>query len=198
MNKAHLISLDKQNSMHNNDYIKIMNNGNKIRILSFIKNNTTYHIATNLLNKDTHDINFFIESYKKRWNIEIFFKITKENTSIDRIKTHNKEKIMKEIKSTNIVFFIYNHILNLYYKYEKSERKINNKIFINNFYKSILIKIVKGNLREKFLKYILNIIIVYVINKRKEDLCYPRISIMPYSKWHYKCKLKKIKNKQEH
>ena len=62
---------------------------------------------------DKYDIEFYKETYKKRWLIEINFKILKANTNLNNIKTKKEEKINIELKSINITSFLYNYILKL-------------------------------------------------------------------------------------
>jgi hypothetical protein len=173
----------------NKDYILKTTTNKYIRIISFEVNNKTYFIATNILDNKKYDTNFFIVNYKKRWNVEIFFKITKNNTCLEHIKTHDKNKINIEILSINIISIIFNYIINSYYKICKN-KKINNSLFIQNFYDHLLINIVKGCLKEKYLIKIMKIIISYIENKNinKNN---PRIAKKPNFKWHIKFKLKK-------
>ena len=187
----------KLNLLDFNDYIRIMNNGNKIRILTFNKNNKARmhsilalcHVATNIFNKEKYDINFFIHNYSKRWDIETVFRTLKCNSSLDNLKIKQKEKIKKEIESINIITLLCNYILCLYSKYDNLKKKINKKTFMCNFYKYLLVPLVIGNLKENKFKKIMDIIIIFIINKDQQE-SHPRISIMPYSKWHYKCKFK--------
>lgn len=191
LNKYKLLNkINKKIGKNYNDYIEKVNNDKEIRIITFVKNKKTYHIASNLLDAK-YDINYFINCYKKRWDVEIFFKITKANTNLDKIKTINKEKINKEIISINLVSFLYNYILNIYNKYTKNNKKINNSLFIKNFYEQLLYKIIKGKLNLNLLSKILNIIIVFYYDSNKNNIN-PRYSIMPYTKWHYKYIFQKI------
>lgn len=191
LNKYKLLNkINKKITKNYNDYIEKVNNDKEIRIITFVKNKKTYHIASNLLDAK-YDINYFINCYKKRWDVEIFFKITKANTNLDKIKTINKEKINKEIISINLVSFLYNYILNIYNKYTKNNKKINNSLFIKNFYEQLLYKIIKGKLNLNLLSKILNIIIVFYYDSNKNNIN-PRYSIMPYTKWHYKYIFQKI------
>jgi len=86
---------------------------------------------------------------------------------------------------------LYNYILNIYNKYTKNNKKINNELFIKNFYEQLLYKIIKGKLNLNLLSKILNIIIVFYYDSNKNNIN-PRYSIMPYTKWHYKYIFQKI------
>jgi hypothetical protein len=68
---------------------------NKIRIITFKSNNDYVHIATNIFNKKK-DINYFKNKYGNRWNVEIYFKHIKKNSSINKITSH-------KLKTVNIV-----------------------------------------------------------------------------------------------
>jgi hypothetical protein len=63
--------------------------------------------VSSLLDTTKYNINYFKNAYKIRWNIEIYFKITKTNTNLNNIKTKNIEKINKEIISINIMYVSY-------------------------------------------------------------------------------------------
>ena len=89
-----------------------MINDNKIKVIIFKTKNDFIYLTTNLLD-DKYDIEFYKETYKKRWLIEINFKILKANTNLNNIKTKKEEKINIELKSINITSFLYNYILKL-------------------------------------------------------------------------------------
>ena len=150
LNKYYLLKeLNKKNKKINfYDYLITLKNNNKIRIITFEKNNKTYHLATNLINNKKHDINYFKDAYKKRWNVEIYFKIIKQNTNLNNIKTKDINKLNKEIISINIISFLYNYILNIYKKINKTNKPINNSQFINSFYDELLEKIIYSKIND--------------------------------------------------
>ena len=148
-------------------------------------------MASSLLDLTKYNINYFKNAYKTRWNIEIYFKITKANTNLNNIKTKNIDKINKEIISINIISFLYSYILKIYNKYTKNIKKINNSLFINKFYDHLLDKIINNKLTFKIFKLIIEIIIVTYNDTNKNNIN-KRYSIMPYTKWHYKYIFKEL------
>lgn len=133
------------------------------------------------------------KAYKSRWNIEINFKLLKANLNLDNLKTKKQDKINKELKSIDIVNFIFNYILKIYNKETKNNKKINKELFIKNFYEHLLYKLIKGKLTKKSLSLLLEIIIVFYYESKKKKTQYPRKAIMPYKKWHKKARYRKLK-----
>lgn len=193
LNKYYLFdkNIDEIKTYNQNDYIVTLNNNKQIRIISFKQNDNIYHIASTLLDYNKYNINYFKNAYKTRWDIEIYFKITKANTNLNNIKSKNMDKINKEIISTNIISFLYSYILKIYNKYSKNNKKINNSLFINKFYDHLLDKIINNKLNFKIFSLIMDIIIVTYNNTNKNNIN-PRYSIMPYTKWHYKYIFKEL------
>ena len=58
-----------------------------------------------------------------RWNIEINFKLLKANLNLDNFKTKKQDKINKELKSIDIVNFLFNYILKIYNKETKNNKQ---------------------------------------------------------------------------
>jgi hypothetical protein len=191
LNKYHIFNKNADKIYNHNDYIVTLNNNKQIRIISFKQNEKIYHLASSLLDTTKYNINYFKNAYKTRWNIEIYFKITKANTNLNNIKTKKIDKINKEIISINIISFLYSYILKIYNKYTKNIKKINNTLFINKFYEHLLDKIINNKLTFKILKSIIEIIIITYNDTNKNNIN-KRYSIMPYTKWHYKYIFKEL------
>lgn len=195
--KTNSLLLKKYNKLNNNnkyDYIEL-NKGDenkKIRIITFKNNNKLYHLASNLLDAK-YDIDYFKKAYKIRWNIEINFKLLKANLNLDNFKTKKQDKINKELKSIDIVNFLFNYILKIYNKETKNNKQINKGLFINNFYEHLLYKLIKGKLSKKSLFFLLEIIIVFYYESKKKNNNYKRVAIMPYKKWNKKARYRKLK-----
>ena len=195
--KTNSLLLKKYNKLNNNnnyDYIEL-NKGDenkKLRIITFKNNNKLYHLASNLLDTK-YDIDYFKKAYKTRWNIEINFKLLKANLNLDNFKTKKQDKINKELKSIDIVNFLFNYILKIYNKETKNNKKINKGLFINNFYEHLLYKLIKGKLNKKSLFFLLEIIIVFYYESKKKNNYYKRVAIMPYKKWNKKARYRKLK-----
>ena len=145
-------------------------------------NNKIFHLATNLL--DT-------EKYKKRWDDEIFIKITKANTNIESMKTKNDSKIELNTKLILLVTMIYNYMILLYKKYSKTKKCINNSQFIKSFYSDLIYKIIKGKFNKKELSFLFSLFFILYIDSNNGNN--ERKAIMPYRcKWHYKATFKNI------
>jgi hypothetical protein len=102
-------------NFNKNDYTVDYKN-TELRIITFVHNKKVIHLCTDLLKKSYKEI---MEDYKKRWDVEVYFKIIKNNTNIDHIKARNTEKINKQISSTFTASMLYNIILNIYKKHTK-------------------------------------------------------------------------------
>ena len=182
--------IDLKNNIFNDDYEVANKKGIKIRIINFKVNNKNYHIATNLLNKEQYNISFFKNAYKKRWSVELFIKITKGNTNLESIKIKKDIKLEIHVKIISLLTMIYNYIINLYKKYSKTDKKINNSQFIKSFYDDLLFKIIKGKFNKKELIFLFMLFFVLYNDSNKQNN--ERKGIMPYkSKWHYKSTFKK-------
>jgi len=161
--------LNKFNERYNEDnkitemsYDELIND-KKVKVIVYKAKNDFIYLTSNLFD-DKYDIDFYKETYKKRWLIETNFKILKANTNLDNIKTKKEDKINKELKSINITSFLYNYILKVYMKYDQNKnknKKINKTTFIKKFYEFLLYKLVKKKLNLKTLSFLLDIIIFY-------------------------------------
>lgn len=110
---------------------------NKYReIQTFDENGEPITFITNIFDLDTHDI---ISIYKKRWEIEIFFKWIKQNLRIKRFIGYNENAVKIQIYCALIAYLL------IY---------ISNKTI--NFYQSMLTltRIVRSNLLESYDEYI--------------------------------------------
>jgi len=185
------IELKKNNFL--NDYEVINKENNKIRIINFKVNNKIFHIATNLLDTQKYPNSYFKSAYKKRWDVEIFIKITKANTNLETTKT--KDEIQLEIITKSILFvtMIYNYFLCLYKEYSKTTKKINNSQFIKSFYSDLICKVIKGKFNKKELTFLFSLFFILYNDSNKGNN--ERTAIIPYRcKWHYKGVFNKMKD----
>jgi len=157
-----------------------------IRIITFKSNNDYIHLASNIKNKKKN-IDYFKNKYGNRWNVEIFFKHIKKNSSIDKITSHKLKTIDNIILSSSINQIIIDRILSVYNELNDDENK---KINISNFYDLYADKLIYKIINKKILENeFINLIILAVsfykskIDKTKSVI---RYAIMPYYKWHYK------------
>lgn len=175
------------------DYEVTNKNNNKIRIINYKVNNKVFHIATNLLDKQKYQVSYFKDAYKKRWDVELYIKITKANTNLETIKTKNEIKLELITKSILLVTMIYNYFICLYKKYSKTTKKINNSQFIKSFYSDLICKVIKGKFNKKELTFLFSLFFILYNDSNKGNN--ERKAIMPYRcKWHYKETFNKLKD----
>lgn len=183
------------NVLKNNkkDYIIELNKDDKVkkfRIIKFqIKNNDKikkYHIGTTLLDVS---YNYIVDLYKKRWQIETYFKTSKYSQSLNEVHTKKEKLIKQEIYMHKCVMIITKILIKIYsYEkyYEKNKKyKINLKNFLDKV-NDIMIKIIYKNDTKDAAKNIITILkiisvtLVKIVNERTFD----RIRIKPPSKWY--------------
>ena len=132
-------------------------------------------VLTNIKSSITDDK--ILEYYHLRWNIEVKFKLLKQNFKFAVQKEHNNDCIKKNIMCDLILMNIV-HLIS----YIASE-KYNTQI-INGIYDHLIYDIINGELStEKILKFIKKYI---VIKKNAKERTFPRVSKLPFSKWYVK------------
>jgi hypothetical protein len=156
-------------------------------ILEYLNN---YTVVTNLKLEDYND-DSIKELYKKRWSVEIFFKLLKYNFKFEKIIEYNKEKNDISYKKLYLCNLIIIYLAEIIEKINKNTKK---KEFINlmkpnksNTIKGIfktLEFIIKSKLTLEILKNISNNYVTYV--KIKKGLNNDRISKTPFTKWYVK------------
>ena len=149
-----------------------------------------YAVVTNLKLEDYND-DSIKELYKKRWSVEIFFKLLKYNFKFEKIIEYNKEKNDISYKKLYLCNLIIIYLAEIIEKINKNTKK---KEFINlmkpnksNTIKGIfktLEFIIKSKLTLEILKNISNNYVTYV--KIKKGLNNDRISKTPFTKWYVK------------
>jgi hypothetical protein len=183
-------NIENKNNNFIDDYEVINKKGNKIRIINYKINNKTYHLATNLLNKEKYKKDYFKDAYKKRWDVELYIKITKANTNLELMKSKKDIELELNTKKILLITMICNYIMNIYKKYSKTTKSINNSQFIHSFYNVLIFNILKGKFKKKELILLFSLFFVLYNDSNKGNN--ERKAIMPYRcKWHYKEKFKK-------
>jgi hypothetical protein len=108
-------------------------NDSNIRIITFKSNNNYVHLATNILNK-SKNIDYFKKHYKDRWNVEIYFKHIKKNSSMNKITSHKLKTVNNIILASSINQLIIDRILSIYDKLNDNQNKKINIIVIKYYF----------------------------------------------------------------
>ena len=160
-----------------------------------------YTLLTNL-NKNLYDDEKIKELYKKRWNIEIFFKLLKYNFKFEHLIEHNKNKDYDQYKKLSLInlisiylskiiektYYFNNKIKKDFTEYKKGKLvkyvyRPNKSNTITGVYK-ILRDLFNGNLKKDVLKKVCSSYVVY--NIVELGLYKERKSKTPFLKWYVK------------
>jgi hypothetical protein len=133
--------------------------------------------------------------YSARWNIEVFFKHSKEKTKLAITKTKNDDSYEKQ-KYFNFMITYISKIINYLYfakKYKNNEQKIlnenesittNHSNIVNGVYSKLIDKLCYGTLNDKIMDHFMESYIS--INISKKNRSFPRVGLIPGSKWYLK------------
>jgi hypothetical protein len=176
--------------------IKIVYNDNIEKIKKSVKYLEEYFLLTNINNISDSEIE---KIYQARWSIEIFFKLNKKNTKLALFKEKNKDnheinKICISIINMIIKILLHVYVSEVLKKQNKNKNNllnlikelkyVNYSLFLQAIYDKILIDLVCGKLKKARL---INFLKSYVdINKNKLNRKFPRVSLLPFSKWYVK------------
>lgn len=205
--KSNSIALNKFKDFINNPGKKFNYNplsytvnyhGTKIKVVSFMNKNEYINIATNIYKKKS--IDYFKEKYGDRWNIEIFFKHVKKNSSITKITSHDLKTINNVILSASINQIIIDRILSVYNHFNTNKKKTINITNFYDLYKSHLMYEIINNILsfDEFYNIIILNISFYE-QKINKEITKERYGIMPGTLWHYKyiCNITKEKREKK-
>ena len=153
-------------------------------ILEYLNN---YTVVTNLKLEDYND-DSIKELYKKRWCVEIFFKLLKYNFKFEKIIEYNKEKndiSYKKLYLCNLIIIYLAEIIEKINQNTKKKEflhlmKPNKSNTIKGIFKTLEF-IIKSKLTINILKNISNNYVTYV--KIKKGLNNDRVSKTPFTKW---------------
>ena len=165
----------------------------KFRIIKYKINNKIYYLGTTIYDKN---IKYFKDLYWKRWKIEINFRHSKYNLSMNNIKSKTKNSIIQDIYTHNFVFILSSYLQyclqkNMNYSFKISTSSHLN-ITVNNILYYLLYKKATKNIINKLLT-ILNISKQVSIPIRS-GRSYKRIKKRPTNKWcQYGNKYKMVK-----
>lgn len=167
-------------------------------------------LLTNLTNKDLYSDALIAEIYKSRWDIEVFFKLVKNNYKFENVHEKNIKDYEKMYYCQLIITHIMKMITYAYFdlikinkkkntttirkknkcgkKYKekivKCKRRVNNTNIICGIYEALLKDIIKSSLT---VDNLINFSKCYVkINKNELDRSFDRIAKTPFKKWYVK------------
>ena len=158
------------------------------RIVSYRIDNSEedYYLFTNLMYKSIEDLK---ELYWKRWKVEIHFKESKYNLSLNNITLKTDNSLKQEIYIHNLLFILY-YFFNIENNDSllKSKYKINNKTGIKIFSEDIIYLLIFNKLTkscfEKIIKYY-KLILMSTISIPNVKKMYERKRKKPYGKWYF-------------
>ena len=142
----------------NKDNIIINENGMKIRIIKYVINGKSYHMATNVYD---YNINLIRQIYHDRWQIEEYFKYIKQNMNLAKINEKRENSIKKLILSQLIVSQIAFIFVNANKGHKNKDKILNKSVLTDGFYDKFLYNFFQN---AKFSKYfLLNFIKTHMI-----------------------------------
>ena len=166
-----------------------------------------YHLITNLPKNEFNDEKIK-NIYNSRWNIEVFFKILKNNCKFSYMKEKCETQHIKLKYIELIMMYITKMLIYYGFKIKKhpSEKitkrkntnsfgisdqikvdcqiKVNYSNLIDGIYNHLLPQIIAGDLEETVLEKFINSYLS--IHKNENDRSFLRKSILPFSKWYVK------------
>jgi hypothetical protein len=193
----------EQNVLNKN--LELLHNNKKYESVT-IKHKYEYTLLTNLNIKTYNDENIK-NIYKKRWDVEIFFKVLKKNFNFEHLNEYNNKNTNLsyiKINKINIIYILLSKIIEKTHFYNNNDT-INNKITklnkLNKINKNkyllkpnkteiikgvfrIIDTIIKGKLTIKLITITCNVYVHY--NNVQIGLYNLRIAITPFYKWYVK------------
>ncbi len=173
----------------------IINGPNNVimRVVSYNINDSRYHLATNIFDKQEFTIQILSDLYHKRWKIEEYFKYLKSNTNFDKMLEKDKISIMKTIYAQLIVTRIVNILALIKGHHKKNKSMIVNKTLLTYaVYNNFLLKFIYNkHCNKKTIRDFLEISAIYTHSQGGSDKSYERKSSRPYTKWYIKKFIKK-------
>jgi len=175
-----------KNNNINNYIFKVKNINYKTVSYKINDSEEDYYLFTNLIYKSIEELK---DLYWKRWKVELHFKETKYNLSLNNINLKTENSLKQEIYIHNLLFILYYffNIENNDYLL-KTKYKINNKTGIKIFSENIIYLLIFNKLTnscfEKIKKYF-KLIIINIIYIPDIKPIFERKRKRPYCKWYF-------------
>lgn len=168
------------------------------RIVKYIVNKTTYHVASNIFDENEYPIDAFKNIYHSRWTIEEYFKLVKKNMKLSRFEEKTEKSILKSIYSQLILTKISSIIEMCYDRIhlrDQDDKKVNRSNLLEGFYDSFLLDVFYKRVTNKKFKHFINTYVV--IHSSPDGRKFKRTCNTPYFKWYIKRYFKKYKQKSK-
>jgi len=147
-------------------------------------------LITNLMDNREYDDNKILELYRKRWEIETFFKFIKKNFKVQYMKEKDSTQYDRLFICELILIYIMKIIKYFYLKntygttIDVNSYQINESLLMTGLFDVLLPLIINGTLTELEIK---NYCIAYMkIINNKKDRHFPRTAKRPFAKWYLK------------
>jgi hypothetical protein len=145
-----------------------------------------YYLFTNLIHKSIDELK---DLYWKRWKVELHFKESKYNLSLNNINLKTENSLKQEIYIHNLLFILYYffNIENNDYLL-KTKYKINNKTGIKIFSENIIYLLIFNKLTKscfKKIKKYFKLIIINIVYIPDIKPKFERKRKRPYGKWYF-------------
>lgn len=184
--RKNLKILDKFKKKPNSNQITANVNGIKMKVVKFVirtpeDKNEIYYIGTNIYNKS---VEYFKDTYWKRWKTETNFKQAKHYLSLFQLKSKTENKMLQDIAIHTSILMINSFIQNQLNS-EFVGEKINSKNSIYMLLNSVLYLFLYKKLTKKILNKLLKIFEIIkntrvsIIPNRHSE----RIKVRPSTKW---------------
>jgi len=170
---------------------KVITLKNKLKKTIEIK--SKYKLITNLTDKNKYTNEFILNTYKSRWEVELFFKLIKANFKFDLMYEKSEVQYKKLIYCELIIVNITKILIKIYNNESKDKfkrklktytTKINESNIINGIYNTILSDIIYQKLTyTKICNFIESFVITY---KNKINRSFERTAKTPFKKWYVK------------
>jgi hypothetical protein len=137
--------------------------GNRVRLIKYKNQNSTYILGTNIFDKKEYSNNFIIKMYEQRWFVEEFFKISKCYLNFNKTHSRSINNILQEVYTQSIIVALSKYIeivapVFLTNRHDYNNYKINRKNVINSISNDIMYYILYKKVNKKNIQIIINML----------------------------------------
>jgi hypothetical protein len=174
--------LIKTNKRETIEYLDIDNELIEFRIVRYRINNKEYYLGTTFYDGD---IDFLKYLYSKRWKIEIHFRQSKYNLSLQDINSTNENNLRRDILVHHFIFIVSSFIETILQASVKKNYKVSTSNMLHITINELLYLFLYKNFNKVIKSKIMNILKIArnTVSFIKLDRCYLRIRKRPSTKW---------------